>query len=114
MQKFFATALLLTLTTQLSAADFTLKPTANVSGTVVRLGDVCHIETADAREQATLAGLELGPAPGNGGTRYWHQREVQDRLQLLGYNLAEHRSLLTSQGRSAKQNNNVGTKSLPW
>jgi flagella basal body P-ring formation protein FlgA len=91
MQKFLATALLLTLATKLSAADFTLKPTTQVSGTVVRLGDVCHIETGDAREQATLAALELGPAPGAGGARYWRQREVQDRLQLLGYSLAEHR-----------------------
>lgn len=91
MQKFKITTLLLLFATQLSAADITLKPTTQVSGTVVRLGDVCHIETGDAREQTTLAALELGPAPGAGGARYWRQREVQDRLQLLGYNLAEHR-----------------------
>lgn len=90
MQKFLAIAVLM-CAAQLSAADITLKPMAQVSGTVVRLGDVCNIETGDAREQATLAALELGPAPSAGGARYWRQREVQDRLQLLGYNLAEHR-----------------------
>jgi flagella basal body P-ring formation protein FlgA len=90
MQKFL-TAFCLLFATQLSAADFTLKPTTLVSGPVVRLGDVCDIKSADAREQATLAALELGPAPGAGGSRYWRQREVQDRLQLLGYNLIEHR-----------------------
>lgn len=91
MQKFTLPALLLLFATQLSAADFTLKPSAQVTEPIVRLGDVCHIESGDAREQATLAALELGPAPGAGGSRYWRQREVQDRLQLLGYNLAEHR-----------------------
>ncbi len=91
MTKFYLTLLNCLLATTLSAADFTLKPTTQVAGVVVRLGDVCHIETGDAREQATLAALELGPAPGAGGARYWRQREVQDRLQLLGYNLTEHR-----------------------
>lgn len=91
MQKFLTAALLLIFTAPLSAADFTLKPTAQVAGHVVRLGDVCHIEASSTQEQATLAAVELGPAPGAGGARYWRQREVQDRLQLLGYNLAEHR-----------------------
>lgn len=83
--------MVLLLATTLSAADFTLKPTAQITGSIVRLGDVCHIETGDAQEQVKLAALELGPAPGAGGAKFWRQREVQDRLQLLGYNLAEHR-----------------------
>jgi flagella basal body P-ring formation protein FlgA len=91
MQKFLAAISLLVLAASLSAAEFTLKPTAQIVGGVVRLGDVCHIEAGNVQEQVTLAALELGPAPGNGGARYWRQREVQDRLQLLGYNLAEHR-----------------------
>jgi len=91
MQKILATALLLVLAAELAAADFMLKPTAQVAGSVVRLGDVCHIEAKSAQEQTTLAALELGPTPVAGGARYWRQREVQDRLQLLGYNLAEHR-----------------------
>src|SRR5262245_59359331 len=91
MTKFFFTLAYCLLATTLSAADFTLKPAAQVTGPIVRLGDVCHIESGDAHEQVKLAALELGPAPTAGGAKFWRQREVQDRLQLLGYNLTEHR-----------------------
>lgn len=91
MIKFFFTFTCCLFATTLSAADFTLTPTAQVTGPIVRLGDVCHIESGDAQEQAKLAALELGPSPSAGGAKYWRQREVQDRLQLLGYNLVEHR-----------------------
>jgi flagella basal body P-ring formation protein FlgA len=91
MTKFCFTFACCLFATSLLAADFTLKPTAQVVGPIVRLGDVCHIETGDAQEQAKLALLELGPAPSAGGAKYWRQREVQDRLQLLGFSLVEHR-----------------------
>lgn len=104
MTKFFFTLAYCLLAATLSAADFTLKPMAQVAGPIVRLGDVCHIETNDAQEQVKLASLELGPAPSAGGAKYWRQREVQDRLQLLGFNLVEHRfggSPLTTIGNAA-------------
>ena len=91
MTKFSFTLAFCLISATLSAADFTLKPTTQVTGPIVRLGDVCHIESSDAQEQVKLAALELGPAPTAGGAKFWRQREVQDRLQLLGFSLVEHR-----------------------
>src|SRR5688572_19820197 len=53
-----------------SAAEIRLKPQARTSASVVTLGDVADVFTADAFQGEQLRGIELGPAPAPGRRRY--------------------------------------------
>jgi len=74
-----------------TAAELRLRAQCNPAGPVVTLGDVADIESADARQTASLAAIELFPAPGGSEQRLLQVREIQDLLLLRGVNLMEHR-----------------------
>jgi flagella basal body P-ring formation protein FlgA len=74
-----------------AAAELQLRAQCNAAGPVVTLGDVAQIDSADARQTASLAAIELFPAPAAGEQRTIQVREIQDLLLLRGVNLAEHR-----------------------
>jgi flagella basal body P-ring formation protein FlgA len=74
-----------------AAAELRLRAQCNPAGPVVTLGDVAEIESADARQTAALAAIELFPAPSGGEQRLIQFREIQDLLLLRGVNLTEHR-----------------------
>lgn|GEM_PF-1340578 len=73
-----------------SAAEIRLKAQARTSASVVRLGDVADVFTADAFQGEQLRGIELGPAPAPGRRRYVRVREVQDAVWTRGISLAQH------------------------
>ncbi len=72
------------------AADLRLRAQCNPAGPVVRLGDLAEIDSADARQSASLAAVELFPAPTAGEQRIIPVREIQDLLLLRGVNLTDH------------------------
>ena len=74
-----------------AAAELRLRAQCNPAGPVVTLGDVAEIDSADARQAASLAAIELFPAPAAAEQRIVHVREIQDLLLLRGVNLTEHR-----------------------
>jgi flagella basal body P-ring formation protein FlgA len=87
-------ALLLTIATVLSwnslqAAEIRLRQQCNPHGSVVVLGDVAEIFSADAEQAEKLAAVELFPAPATSQQRVLRVREVQDILALRGINLTE-------------------------
>ena len=55
---------------------------------IVTLGDVADITCADARQAATMAAIELFPAPAAGEEKVVRVREIQDLLLLRGVNPA--------------------------
>ncbi len=74
-----------------AAAELRLRTTCNPAGAVVTLGDVAEIDSTDARQAASLAAVELFPAPGAAEQRSVKVREIQDLLLLRGVNLTELR-----------------------
>ena len=72
------------------AAEIQLRSECHVRGSVVTLGDVAEISGGDAREVATLAAIELFPAPST-GQRFVRVREIQDLLLMRGVDLVPHR-----------------------
>jgi len=74
-----------------AAAELKLRTQCNPAGPVVTLGDVAEIDSADARQAAALAAIELFPAPTATEQRIVQVREIQDLLLLRGVNLTEHR-----------------------
>jgi flagella basal body P-ring formation protein FlgA len=74
-----------------SGLEIRLKPAAEEPLSVVRLGDIAEIMSADPQEAERLALIELFPAPGEGQVRWVSLREVQDVLELHGMNLARCR-----------------------
>lgn len=75
----------------IGAAELRLKPTAEVTGSLVLLGDLAEVLSSDAAAAATLATIELFPAPATGTSRYVRLRELQDLLHFRGVNLVDHR-----------------------
>jgi flagella basal body P-ring formation protein FlgA len=73
-----------------AAAELRLRAQCNPIGPVVKLGDVAEIDGADAQQTASLAAIELFPAPTTGEQRLITFREIQDLLLLRGLNLREH------------------------
>ena len=73
-----------------AAAELRLRSQCTVAGAVVTLGDVADIASTDARQAATLAAIELFPAPAGSEEKTVRVREIQDLLLLRGVNLAEH------------------------
>ena len=58
---------------------------------VVRLGDVAEISSADRQQARRLALLPLMPAPAQGTERYLRTREIQDMLSAQNVELGELR-----------------------
>jgi flagella basal body P-ring formation protein FlgA len=79
------------------AAELSLRRQCGSSGSVVTLGDVAEIYTADAKQVEYLAAIELFPAPSATQQRVLRVREIQDLLMLRGVNLTEHRFSGSSQ-----------------
>ena len=84
-------AFALLTTSGAAAAELRLRAQCNPAGPVVTLGDLAEIDSADARQTAALAAIELFPAPSAGEPRTVRVREIQDLLLLRGVNLTEHR-----------------------
>lgn len=80
--------LLLALAAAASPAptSITLRPTAEVSGAVVLLGDVAQVMPPEAAQ--ALADVDLGPSPGPGVVRTITAGYVKVRLRRVGVNLA--------------------------
>jgi flagella basal body P-ring formation protein FlgA len=75
----------------LVGAEICLRAEAQVSGSVVRLGDLAEIITADPLRREALAAVELGTAPAAGPARYVRVREIEDHLLQQGISLADLR-----------------------
>ena len=73
------------------AAEFQLKARCQSRTAVVTLGDVADICGADPRRLASLAAIELFPAPPAGQQRFVRARDIEEALLAHGINLAEHR-----------------------
>jgi flagella basal body P-ring formation protein FlgA len=73
------------------AAEIVLRPTANPSGTIVRLGDVAELRGGLDRSSENLAEVPLMPAPAPGTKRFLGVREVRDMLQASGVSVSSHR-----------------------
>jgi flagella basal body P-ring formation protein FlgA len=73
-----------------AAAELRLRARCNPAGAVVTLGDVAEIGSADARQTASLAAIELFPAPSGTEQRIVRVREIQDLLLLRGVSLTQH------------------------
>ena len=86
----FAVAVLTFATGYGAAAELRLKAQCTPAATIVTLGDVADIASADARQSATMAAIELFPAPAAGEEKVVRVREIQDLLLLRGVNLGEH------------------------
>jgi flagella basal body P-ring formation protein FlgA len=73
----------------LAATTITLQERVSMRSSVVRLGDVATIGTADRTNARQLATIPLLPAPAPGTERYLLKREVADLLEANGLNLKE-------------------------
>lgn len=71
-----------------SAAEVQLRAEVHTQKSVLTLGDIAHIFSADSQEIASLAAIELMPAPVPGARLAIRMREVQDILSADGVNLA--------------------------
>jgi len=74
-----------------AAAELRLRAQCRSRTAVVTLGDLAEIITADPRQAAALAAVELFPAPPASRPRYLQLREIQDLLLLRGISPIEHR-----------------------
>jgi flagella basal body P-ring formation protein FlgA len=79
------------------AAELRFRQQCSPHGSVVTLGDVAEIYSADPQQAGKLAAIELFPAPIAAQQRVLGVREVQDLLSMRGINLTEHRFSGSSQ-----------------
>lgn len=79
------------------AAELRFRQQCSPHGSVVTLGDIAEIYSADPQQAGKLAAIELFPAPAAAQQRVLQVREVQDLLSMRGINLAEHRFSGSSQ-----------------
>ncbi len=68
----------------MAAVDVQLHERVAPRGSVVRLGDVAEIRTADRPQALQLGSLPLMPAPAAGTERFLRTREIQDMLSAQG------------------------------
>src|SRR5262245_56918704 len=71
-----------------AAIDVKLRERRAPRGSVVRVGDVAEIVTADRQQARQLAALPLMPAPAPGTEQFLRAREIQDMLSAQGVDLA--------------------------
>jgi len=81
------------------AAVIRLHTEHRATKSIVRLGDVADVESADAEEAARLESLELLPAPAAGRTQEVTLRDIQDALARHNLNPVSH--LFSGAGRVA-------------
>lgn len=74
-----------------NAADIKLRDRVTPQASVIRLGDIAEIKTADRQETRRLAAVPLMPAPAPGTQRFLRKREVADMLEANGIELKEIR-----------------------
>jgi flagella basal body P-ring formation protein FlgA len=79
------------------AAELRFRQQCSPHGSVVTLGDIAEIYSADNQQAGKLAAIELFPAPSAAQPRVLRIKEVQDLLALKGINLAEHQFSGSSQ-----------------
>ncbi|MGO8749551.1 MAG: flagellar basal body P-ring formation chaperone FlgA [Thermoguttaceae bacterium] len=87
----FLVVFLVTVAAPLPAAEIELRAAGQVQGTVVTLGDVADVLTADRRQAEALAAVELFPASAVGRSRILRVQEIQEILAARQINLGEHR-----------------------
>jgi flagella basal body P-ring formation protein FlgA len=73
------------------AANIKLRERVVPKGSVVRLGDVAEITSADRQEARQLAAVPLMPAPAPDTDRFLRQGEITDMLAANGVELADIR-----------------------
>ncbi len=69
------------------AAEVTLLPQSHAKGSLVLLGDVAEVKSADAERVAQLKRVELFPAPAAHRSKLMHVRELVELLVLHGVNI---------------------------
>lgn len=72
-------------------AEVRLREECRAGASVVRLGDVADISSADPHEAAALEQLELFAAPPTGRLRHVTAREIHEALVLAGFDLRKIR-----------------------
>jgi flagella basal body P-ring formation protein FlgA len=72
----------------MAAIDVKIRERVAPHGSVVRLGDVAEIGTADQQQARQLAALPLMPAPAPGTERFLRTREIQDMLAAQGVDVS--------------------------
>ncbi len=77
------------LSTDALAADITLRERVIPQASVIRLGDIAEIKTADRQEARRLAAVPLMPAPAPGTQQFLRKREVADMLEASGIELKD-------------------------
>src|SRR5690349_6703369 len=70
-----------------AAIDVKLRERVAPRGSVIRVGDVAEISTADRQQARELAALPLMPAPAPGTEQFLRTREIQDMLSAQGVDL---------------------------
>src|SRR6186713_994953 len=73
------------------ATNVTLRERVVPKASVVRLGDVANITSADRQEARRLAAVPLMPAPAPGTERHLRKREVADMIAASGIELSDIR-----------------------
>lgn len=71
-----------------AAIEVKLRERIAPRGSVIRVGDVADIVTADRQQARQLAALPLMPAPAPGTEQFLRTREIQDMLSAQGVDLA--------------------------
>lgn len=91
-----STGLLNTTASSSRAAEIRLRSQCQSDSSIITLGHVAEILTADQQQIETLAAIELCAAP-VAGQCFIRLREIQDRLLAHGINLLDHRFSGSSQ-----------------
>jgi flagella basal body P-ring formation protein FlgA len=73
--------------TAAKAAELQLRPEVHTQKNLLLLSDVAEIFTGSSQEAATLAAVELMPAPAVGTRLRIRMRDIQDLLSMRGINL---------------------------
>jgi flagella basal body P-ring formation protein FlgA len=76
-----------------AAIEVKLRERVAPHASVVRLGDVAEIGTADRQQARQLGSLPLMPAPATGTERFLRTREIQDMLSAQGVDVGALRFL---------------------
>jgi flagella basal body P-ring formation protein FlgA len=74
-----------------AATEIRLHERVAMRGSMVRLGDVAEVVSADRQQARQMAALPLIPAPAPGTQRFLRKREIEDLLATQGVDLKELR-----------------------
>lgn len=70
------------------SAEIELRDRVELSGSVVRLGDIAHVSSELDSESARLAAIPLTPAPAPGADLYLSAAQVRDLLAAIGVDMS--------------------------